>query len=403
MRDYKLEGIGTMNGGEYGSVILAGIVNGNGNITADTFKCEGIIRLKSSLFVNGDAAVEGTFTAETVRAGNFRSKGVLKITGNTLAADDINGEGMLTCANEVIVQNNFRMDGICTARKVTAQTIDIKTSTSAAKYIDESMGSVSWLDSVTSGIFGQNVSVKHSTITEINCVHITAKRTKCDIIRASSVNLKDNCTVGKLYCDGEINIDNSCTVGEIISMGSSARYQPQTTSNEQKKEEIKMDEKMKEDILNIITMFKDNAIDAAKATDMIAASAYVSSMKKSADSDGFDVDIDWKDDGKLHVAAFIGHKFIKKGLFNQLTNEFTVNLENVQPIDVDCRGHLVCGNVAGNVSAGSHVQAGDVQGSVSAGSHVGCGNVGNNVAAGSHVNCGNISGKVNAGGGVRTK
>jgi hypothetical protein len=56
-----------------------------------------------------------------------------------------------------------------------------------------------------------------------------------------------------------------------------------------------------------------------------------------------------------------------------------------------------CGNVHGDVTAGSSVSCDNVEGSVSAGSSVSCENVGRNVSAGSLVTCGDVGGKVSAG------
>ena len=61
---------------------------------------------------------------------------------------------------------------------------------------------------------------------------------------------------------------------------------------------------------------------------------------------------------------------------------------------------VTCGDVAGNVEAGSSVQCRNVGGDVDAGSSVTCGDVGGSVDAGSSVKCGNVRQYVDAGSSV---
>lgn len=415
MNDCRIEGIGTIGGGEYDSVILSGIVKGDRDITANYLKVEGVFTHKASLTVLNEAHLKGTVSVTgNFRTSGLKSEGIVKIKDGALIADEINAEGMFTCVGEVFVNKSMKTDGILTADKISGGKIEIKTSDAGAKYIQ---APTKWIDSITSGIFGQNVSIQHSTVKEIECGELKATRLECDVIHADSVELKDNCIVGRLYCEGSVQIDKTCIVREIIGTqpenftpnAENEKTNNYTENNKSdskmyKTEEIKVTQNMRDDILNILNMFKDNAVDADKAVDMIAASAYVSSMQRAARTNegGFDVDVDWKDDDKLHIAAFIGHKFIKKGIFNSITNEYTVKLEgDAQIRDVECRGHLICGDVGGNVTAGSAVQAGNVEGNASAGSSVTCGNVGRNVSAGASVKCGTVAGNVSAGGGVK--
>lgn len=402
MRDFRLEGIGSISGGEYDSVILSGIIKGNGDVTANYIKTEGMFTHKSSITILNEAYLKGTASVSgNMRANQLKLEGILKIKDGTLVCNEISAEGMIVCSGEIYANETIKVDGNCTAGKIAAKNVNIKTSDAGAKYVQAPN---KWIDSISSGIFGENVSIMHSTVGEIECENLTAVRLKCDIIHADSVDLRNHCVIGKLHCSGEIKADSTCEIGEVIGNDEYAASNTAKTNTQTEEIKVPQTQNLRNDILNILNMVKDNAVDPEKAVDMIAASAYVNSMQRAAKSTdaGFDVDIDWKDDDKLHIAAFIGHKFVKKGIFNSVTNDYTVHLEGGTEIrDVDCRGHLVCGNVGGNVSAGSSVKSGDVQGSISAGSSVTCGNVGKNVSAGATVKCGAVTGNVTAGGGVK--
>lgn len=123
-------------------------------------------------------------------------------------------------------------------------------------------------------------------------------------------------------------------------------------------------------------------------------------------------DLPWPDDNTLHAVAYLGHKLVThtgivSGQVKELSftydgpalnvvSHFSVQCGDVEG-DVDAGSSVTCGNVGGNVDAGSHVDCGDVGGDVDAGDQVACGAVGGNVDAGSSVACGAVGGDVDAG------
>ncbi len=118
--------------------------------------------------------------------------------------------------------------------------------------------------------------------------------------------------------------------------------------------------------------------------------------------------LDWPDDDTLRVVFYVGHElvanakadtdisFVYEGPALNITSAISVKCGDVQG-NVDAGTDVVCGNVYGSVDAGTEVRCGDVEGSVDAGVNVSCGNVGGDVDAGCNVNCGDIGGDVDAG------
>lgn len=130
------------------------------------------------------------------------------------------------------------------------------------------------------------------------------------------------------------------------------------------------------------------------------------------------VGLPWEDDETLHVALYVGHKLIRgeelKERFGRISKNITFNYSG-PALNVESSFSVVCGEVQGNitagsyiecesigqwVTAGSYVECGDVGQWVTAGSYVECGDVGGNVTAGSYVECGDVGGNVSAGNNV---
>ena len=132
---------------------------------------------------------------------------------------------------------------------------------------------------------------------------------------------------------------------------------------------------------------------------------------------------DWPEDGSLRVVLYLGRKLVKshpaakditftyQGPALNVTSAVSVSCGDVGG-DVDAgtcincgnvAGHanagtaITCGNVLGNVDAGTEVRCEHVEGSVDAGMQVTCGDVGGDVDAGTDVQCGNVKGSVDAG------
>lgn len=104
-------------------------------------------------------------------------------------------------------------------------------------------------------------------------------------------------------------------------------------------------------------------------------------------------ELPWEDDDAFHVVVYCGRKLL--GSAPGSMKEHTFIYEGAVR-DIHCQLNLECGDVAGNVEAGSYVESGDVTGSVTAGGYVECGDVGGDLKAGSYVECGDVGGSLNA-------
>ena len=119
----------------------------------------------------------------------------------------------------------------------------------------------------------------------------------------------------------------------------------------------------------------------------------------------------WKNDNTLHVVLYQGHRLLKShpaadkitfsysGPALNITSAVSVSCGDVGG-DVDAGTNICCGNVEGDADAGTNISCGNVGGDADAGSAIKCGNVTGDVDAGSDVYCGNVGGDIDAGGNV---
>jgi transcriptional regulator with XRE-family HTH domain len=144
-----------------------------------------------------------------------------------------------------------------------------------------------------------------------------------------------------------------------------------------------------------------------KAARMIPAKPFI--------SDNFTrYELPWDDDKTLRGVVFRGRRLLTS---TEELSKFTFSLHG-EPLNVDCRCNLSCGEIQGNATAGSSIECksdcgstgiggnatagssiacGNVEGNAIAGSSIACGNVDGNAAAGSSLACGNVDGDVTAG------
>ena len=105
----------------------------------------------------------------------------------------------------------------------------------------------------------------------------------------------------------------------------------------------------------------------------------------------------WEDDGNLRGVLYKGWKLVGHGKGPKLQLFFKQNVgENVYS-DFS----VVCGDVAGSVTAKGDVQCGTVMNFVNVGGDLKCENIGCDVNCGGDVTCAGVGGNINTGGDVR--
>ena len=123
-------------------------------------------------------------------------------------------------------------------------------------------------------------------------------------------------------------------------------------------------------------------------------------------------DLPWPEDDSLHAVLYRGHPllthqspardftFTLRGDVLNVESAFSISCGDVHG-DIDAGTHVSCGNVTGDIDAGSHDNCGNVEGDIDAGANVSCGNVSGDIEAGANIQCGNVEGDATAGGFIK--
>ncbi len=380
MRKERIEGIGSIVGGEYESIEAEGLAKLKGDVKAETFTIEGFFKSKGRIEAK-TLKIEGVHRAfRDIKAEEVIIDGILKLKRASLMADRIKCDGVITCTEEINT-DKFDFEGVCSIASLVGDQIKIRYARSSGDKISID-GKFARL---ISSYFGRKLDAEKCIVDSVECTSLTASGTKFKTVRAHSVQLSDYCEVDVLYVDGEAEIDSTCVVRKIIKESAQVIV----------KEEPKV---ASPTLTKIMDLYKEGKINADEAEKMIEA------LKELPKGGGGSLGrivaggLPWADDGKLRVVAFLGHELLEKSAPESKTIEVTYNGEAV---DVDVYGSLSCGDVEGNVSAGGSVKCSNVGGDVKAGGSITCGNIDGNVNAGGSVTCSEVTGEIRAGGGVR--
>jgi hypothetical protein len=365
MKDVKIEGVGTIYGGDYEKISIEGIGKLKGDATTNITTVEGMCKLKG-MIITDQFICDGIVRAfRDIKAKRVEIEGVLKLRRASISADSIRCHGVMVCTDEVSA-DDIHIDGACSVARMYGDNIVIE---SRETSIIDSQIPTSLL-SFSSLYFGRKLSTDKSLVDVIECTHLEASGLKAKTVRAQSVKLS-NCVIDTLDCIGEMIIDDSCRIGKIIS------------DNQPKREDKEM---ANTNLVKILDLYKNGKITADQAETMI-----------NSTRGGGTPDLLWEDDGKLRIVAYIGRKLLKKGEpgYNKITVEYVGDALNVESY-----GSLICGDVKGNATAGSSIQCGSIGGSANSGGSMTCGDIGGDVSCGGSVNCKIANGRISAGGGV---
>ena len=191
MNDYKINGIGKFNGGEFDDVLINGISTLHGNLDCMNLKVNGsissngIVKVKNGIYINGSAKFK-----ENVKCHTLSLDGSIKCL-KSIEAEDVKICGFLTVEEEMNVGNIEFHSARFSIRELHADTIKIN--------------DVHKIRSLN----------KMYEIGEIECTNIDAESLKCKRIFASNVKLGKNANVELVEYSETVDIDPRATVKEV--------------------------------------------------------------------------------------------------------------------------------------------------------------------------------------------
>lgn len=358
MKNETIDGIGSFHGGEIDTFSVNGIGKLKRKTKANQVFVNGLLKSKA-LLSTSEIHIEGVARIfRDVKAKNVFINGVLKLRRAVLKAENITCDGLIISNKEISADDIF-INGVCSVKKMYGDHITIQFNKNSLK--EHKVPTK--LSFPIKLYFGREVSLSHSLVDILECTSLKANNLKVKILRAGSVDLSDNCSIGKLYCDGGIQFDETCEIGEIISKNESINI-------ERKKPNM-----ANQSFIRILELYKNGNINADEAEKML--SSFSAKPENNATPD-----VSWGDDGKLRIVAFIGRKLLHKGDTNAKCVEVTYHGE---ALNVDCDFSIICQNIGQSANAGGSINATSIGGNASCGGSISCGNVNGNISAGGSV------------------
>ncbi|EKQ56679.1 MULTISPECIES: hypothetical protein [unclassified Clostridium] len=197
--DINLEGIGTVNGGNYKSIKITGVGTILNNITCEQFNSEGVCKVNGSIGCN-NIYVEGTFNS----LGSIEAGEKVIINGMVKSGENIQGR-------EINISGRINVNGLLSGDKIKI----ILIGKNRVKEIGgEEITVLQEKKSFINGTIIPNKLICDSIEGDI----ITLENTECEMVRGTNVNIKSGCKIKKIEYTGEIFIDPKSKVENVVKI-----------------------------------------------------------------------------------------------------------------------------------------------------------------------------------------
>jgi cytoskeletal protein CcmA (bactofilin family) len=194
MENLKIDGMGTVTGGEYGNVSIDGMGKCTGDLSAETvsidgmFRCSGKLTAKK-LHCDGMATFFGDIKAE-----NVEIDGMITVAGESrMEAAEIVCDGYIKLGGEISA-DVIKADGYISAREITGDNIYI-----------HSRGHRFF------GLFHR----PHSHIELIEATTVELRGVVAQTVNGRDVTINSGCTIENLDCSGTLYISSGSRVRNI--------------------------------------------------------------------------------------------------------------------------------------------------------------------------------------------
>ncbi len=196
MRDFYIEGVGSINGGEFGNIKVEGVGNCSGDIKADMLIIEGVFNCKGGLEVNMlDCEGVADFQSN-IRAKKIVVEGVLNAKKDSkIEAEEIICEGVIKTGGEVSA-DIIQAEGYISA--------------------DEIVGDKIFIDSdYHPRLFSRMFRRWRSEVRLIEATNIELRGVSAASVNGKDIIIGPDCKIDSIDCSGTLSIDRSSQVGKI--------------------------------------------------------------------------------------------------------------------------------------------------------------------------------------------
>lgn len=191
MQNITIDGIGTIQGGEYGNIEIDGIGKCTGDLTAESLSIDGKFKGSGSiraglLECNGLATFRGNIHADKIRID-----GLVSVTGGTkVEASEIACDGLLTIEGEVSA-DLIEADGSISANEIVGDRIVIRSH------------------------FRRFFMPKRSRISLIEATTVDLRGVVAQTVNGKDVSIGPDCHIENLDCSGSLYVSPRARVFHI--------------------------------------------------------------------------------------------------------------------------------------------------------------------------------------------
>ncbi|WP_066645590.1 polymer-forming cytoskeletal protein [Christensenella timonensis] len=192
MNGFTINGVGTIDGGQFSTLKIDGTGRCTGDLEAEsievdgTFKCEG--NVKTGLFdCDGSAKLHGNLEAKKIDVD-----GLLSVKSGKIEAEEIDCDGLIDVGGEVSA-DIIQADGYIRAKEIVGDRVSIKSH------------------------MGRLVKVlnKKSEIGMIEATTVDLEGVWANTVNGRDITIGPRCEIKTVDCNGTLYIDEKATVGEI--------------------------------------------------------------------------------------------------------------------------------------------------------------------------------------------
>jgi hypothetical protein len=196
MRDFKIEGLGNISGGEFDTLHVEGVGNCSSNIKAKEIKIQGVFNCSGEIETDS-LSCEGVANFKAnIRAKKIYVEGVLsERRGTKIEAEQITCEGVIKTGGEISA-DVLNAEGCIDADEIVGDYIKILSHWHKNRLIMV-------LNKIRS-----KVRIIEATTIELSGV-------KAETVNGKDIKIGANCQIDNIDCSGILSIDPASFVGKI--------------------------------------------------------------------------------------------------------------------------------------------------------------------------------------------
>ena len=194
----KIEGIATIDGGEYENLNIDGVCTIKGDVKTKHFDVDGTTSCEGGIICehmdcDGVVSIEGNVRAEAIDID-----GVVTISGNKLEANRIECDGVLNVDGEISA-DVIISDGFIKAQEIVGDDITILSKRSMMFFS-----------------FFKPKRFKYSNVRLIEATKVTLRYVHADTVSGQYVNIGPGCEIRRVDCSGELIVDPKANIEEVV-------------------------------------------------------------------------------------------------------------------------------------------------------------------------------------------